>query len=137
MQMRQSIVGTYDLGAESVELYVRPGTGADFSTHSGTVRKRQIAAIYVGMDYATWDGVVTCLLHEAKEAVEMRMGVRLRPDIDFSRDAAGWYFFSTHAQHSEMCARVGYFLAQCLPDVERIWKQWRKPPKKGKHHGKA
>ncbi len=122
-------IGTYDLGAESVDLYARAGTGAEFSTRSGTKDQRQRAGIWVGMDYPEWHQVVGSVLHEAKEACHMRMGTRLLPDIDYSRDSGGYYFFETHAQHSELCGRVGYFLAQCLPALGRAWKRWQKEGK--------
>lgn len=128
MKMRQMmVVGTYDLGAEAVELALVPGVSGGFSTRSGPKRdKRRMARIEVGADYLYWWEVVTCLQHEAKEFCDMRMGCRWEPDIDYSNNAAGYLFVETHAQHGEICARVGYLFADCLPDLAKAWKQWKK-----------
>jgi len=122
--MKLATVGVYDLGSESVVLMLRSGTGADFSTRSGTPKDK--ACIWVGADQEQWGAVVSSLLHEAKEFTEMRMGCRWTPDIDYARDAAGYMFLETHAQHSEVCARVGYFLSNCLPSLASVWNKWKK-----------
>jgi hypothetical protein len=125
MAKREVKVGVYDLGAESVELWLRPGGGAGFSTRSGSQEARGMAVIRCGSD-TTWGEMVGNLLHEAKEFIQMRMGTRMVPDVDYARDQAGYAFFETHTQHSEACARVGHFLSECLPDLGRAWKQWKK-----------
>lgn len=118
-------IGIYDLGAEAVELWIRPGTGAGFSTQSGSKQQRRPARITCGMDIEP-DEVVGNLIHEAKEFCDMRMGCRHVPDLDYARDAAAYTFIETHTQHSELCARVGFFLAECLPDLQKAHRQWRK-----------
>ena len=122
--MKQVIVGTYDLGAESVVLILRPGMGGDFHTRSDPPRK--MPCISVGADSGSWQKLVAWLVHEVVEVVMMRMGLRYVPDVDYARDAAGYLFVETHAQHSEVCARVGWFLADCLPDLNKAWKKWKK-----------
>ncbi len=127
---RRKLLGIYDLGAETIEVYVRDGTGAEFCTWSGPKGERHIASIVVGMDYSEFYRVVVNLMHEAKEMSDMRMGCRLCPDIDYARDSGGYVFMETHAQHGEVCARVGYLLTECWSDLSRAWNKWKKETKK-------
>lgn len=119
-------VGVYDLGAESVEIALRAGTGADFTTRSGSIGPRQMPLIALGADQDDWSRLVAALVHEVYEVSAMRMGCRFVPDLDYARDAGGYVFVATHAQHSEICARVGYLLVECLPDLATAWKKWQK-----------
>ena len=81
--MRQKLVGTYDLGSESVNVYLQHGRGGRYSTRS---HDRKIAAMYVGADQVHWHDVLITLLHEATEFAWMRMGLRYAADIDYGED---------------------------------------------------
>jgi hypothetical protein len=82
--------------------------------------------MWIGFDEEEWGRLVISVLHEAKEFVQMRMGLRFIPGVDYANDAAGYVFMETHAQHAEVCARVGWFLATCMPDVCKAWRAWKK-----------
>jgi len=46
-------------------------------------------------------------------------------------DLTAYALIQTHEEFTEACHRAGMFLAECLPDVQRAWKKW----KKGKQEG--
>lgn len=120
-------VGVYNLGSESVELVLREGNGANFDTRSSRDGQADMTVIEIGGDGSTdWGEILSRLTYEAMELMAMRMGCRFVSDPDYARDLCGYAFMMTHAQHSQLCGRVGYFLADCLPDLARAWKQWRK-----------
>lgn len=125
--MRQKIVGTYDLGGESVQLALREGDGGDWDSRTPEGRMPLLRVGDDGSD--SWPGVVGVLLHEAEELVSARMGLRFRPNPDFAGDNGSYVFLMTHTQYSELTARVGLFMAVCLPDLARAWGQWRKVKK--------
>jgi hypothetical protein len=127
--MKDVIVGTFELNDEPVLLVLRAGVGGNYLSRSDD---RKPVLFQVGGDQTYWRDVVGSLLHEAKEFVDMRMGCRFEPSPNYAYDNGSYLFVETHTQHSEVCWRVGAFLAQCLPDLERAWKQWQRQAKKGK-----
>ncbi len=116
-------IGTYDLGLEQVDLWVRSGFGADFAM---APEKGRCPKIQVGLETGTWQEAVGRLHHEAMELTMAKMGLRYSESPDYARDNGASLFVMTHTQFSEASARTGMFLAQCLPDFGRGFRKWRK-----------
>ena len=127
--MRQTIVGTYHIGDVSVQLVLREGNGGDFYFQPGDIPYPRIK---IGADVDNWRNVVTTLIHEAEEYVIASLCCRMSPDDEFGRDAASYVFWLRHEQFSDVCARTGMLVAECLPDVATAWKKWDKERKKRK-----
>lgn len=125
--MKELHVGVYDLGAESVEVQLRSGLGGDWTTRSDVGK---MALIQVGADHEEWYGLVVAILHELMDLTGFRMGCIFRYSPNYSRDNGAQLFVYDHTGHSEMCARVGWFLADCLPDLARAWDKWKKEKKR-------
>lgn len=115
-------VGVYDLGSESVEIMARSGIGAEFTTRSD---EQMMPLVTLGFDN-TWEGIVANITHELAELTAVRMNCRYHDSVDYARDNGARLFVYTHTQHSEVCARVGYFLAACYDDLSKAWKKWKK-----------
>jgi hypothetical protein len=126
MQMRQKIVGTYRLGHEMVQVILREGTGGDCYPLPGDINH---ARIKVGADYEMWQEIVGVFLHEAEELVASTLLYRWEQTNTDAGDHESLLFVMTHPQFSEVCARCGMLLADCLPDLGTAWKQWRKDAK--------
>lgn len=120
-------VGTYDLGLEQVDLWLRDGLGADFSM---TPEKGRCPKIQVGMDTGSWQETVGRLHHEAMELTMAKMGLRYGESPDYARDNGASLFVMTHTQFSEASARTGMFLAQALPQFGFAFRKWRSKRKK-------
>lgn len=119
--MKQKVVGTYRLGDDSVQLVLREGTGGDFWFQPGDIH---YCRMKIGAD-DEWQRVLTAILHEAEEAAAARICCRFTPDDEWGRDNASYVFLLRHEQFSDVCARAGIFLAECLSDVTKAWKAWR------------
>lgn len=122
-QMKQKIVGTYRLGDDSVQIVLREGNGGDFYFLPGDIPYPRIK---IGANVENWHNIIGTLLHEAQEYVLARLCCRLTPDDEFGRDSASYIFLLRHEQYSDVCARAGMLLAQCLPDLSAAWKKWKK-----------
>ncbi|OQB57139.1 MAG: hypothetical protein BWX98_01628 [Candidatus Aminicenantes bacterium ADurb.Bin147] len=121
--MRQQIVGVYELGAESVQVVLREGTGGEFYLIPET---GQIARIKVGAEYDDWGKVVSVLLHEAFELCAARIRTRYSPEDDFGGDLNSIVLILPHEEFSDICGRTGPFLVKAVPDLARAWEKWRK-----------
>lgn len=123
--MNQRIIGSYELGHQSVQLVIRDGSGGEFYTvpEIGSTPR-----IKVGGD-VTWFRAVETLHHEAMELAMTMVGVRYAPAPDNGCDAGNYLFCMSHAQFSEASARTGQYMAACLPDLSRAWTKWRKARK--------
>ena len=121
----KKLVGKFSLGTHRVLVYL------DFSTCSGSFSfgfsSKTDPHIEVGADQ-DWKYVVSVLTHEAVEAAFMAVGARFRPAPDFGNSSDGYVFHADHFLFGEATARAGEFLADCLPDVEKIYKKHK--PKK-------
>ncbi len=126
--MKSLAVGTFDLWGVTIHLKLREGQNADFlQTFDG-----KPMVMRIGADVECWQNVVGLLLHEVKEFTDMQIGCRYVVTADAAKDNSSYLFVETHTQHSEVCARIGWFLADCLPALETAWKKWKKQQKKGK-----
>ncbi len=125
--MKQVIIGHYSLGPQQVHLVLREGDGGEFYSQPAD---GEVPRIKVGADYKSWSSVVRVLHHEAMEFAMTQTRVRYSPSPDYSCGHDGYVFIMTHPQFSEVGARVGEFLADCLPDVSRAWSRWQKAAKR-------
>jgi len=124
--LRQQVVGAYQLGSHMVQVVLREGDGGEYYVLPGDIPHPRIK---VGADQGEWSDVVEVLLHEAMEQVMADLGYRWEPTNAVSRDRLGMMFMMAHPEFSEVCARVGLFLALCLPDVGVAWREWKKGAK--------
>lgn len=120
-------VGRYDLGGNKVELFL------DLSTGSGSFNsfgQDDRPAVIVGTQ-GGWSQFVEVLVHELAEYALTDIRCRFRPSPDYSQGTDSYTFSCDHRQFSEMAARVGYFLAECLPIASRVFKKYnKKKPRK-------
>lgn len=123
--MKQVIVGSYQLGPQSVQLVLREGIGGEFYTVPKVGSTPRIKVGY-GDPGDGWYRVVEVLHHEAMELAMTLAGVRFAPAPDFGNENGSYLFVMTHTQFSEVGARTGQFLAASLPDLGRAWGKWRK-----------
>ena len=121
--MKRIHIGHYPLGPEAVLVILRNDLGGEiyFNSEQGLP-----PTIVVGGGYDKWNRVAECLHHEAMELAMARIGCRFEPAPDYSQDHGSYLFCMTHAQFSEVSARVGSFIAMCLPDLAKQWDKHRK-----------
>ncbi|MCE5324904.1 MAG: hypothetical protein LLG01_00670 [Planctomycetaceae bacterium] len=124
--MRQKIVGTYRLGGQMVQVVLREGRGGEGYPLPGDI---DYPRIKIGADSRDWQYVVGVAMHEASELVASYLHYRYGPTNMDADDLLSLVFIMTHPQFSELCARVGMFLADCLPDLSAAWKKWKKEKK--------
>lgn len=130
MDMRQEHVGTYYLGWEQVDLYLREDTGGEFWV---TPEKGRLPRIKVGGDYEDWQDILKVVLHEAVEFILNRNRTRYSVSGDLGRDHSDYLFVFNHPMLSECCGCLAAFIdTGALRDLEKAWRKWRKTkPKKG------
>ena len=116
-------IGIYHLGCEEAELFLRDGTGGDVELCPGNGRPTKIT---LGGDYENWREIVDSLIHEVMELVMIREGLRFSPDPNHCSDMSNFIFCMNHVQYTNTCARVGMFIAECLPDLATAWGRWKK-----------
>lgn len=121
--MRAKLIGCYDLGPQSVKLWLRAGRGGEFDLVPASGR---VPRITVGADCGGWFGTVGVLQHEVMEFAMVMGGLRFAPAPDYGQDNGGYTFVMTHTQFSEASARTGMFIAAALPDLATAWNKWRK-----------
>ena len=111
-------VGIYYMGAENVALYLRSGTGGDFSLAPRDGSQAFIAIGHYGGN-ADWPKIVSDIQHEALEFAMSRLGLRWLQAPSSSDSHAAYAFHMTHEQMDEVAGMTGHFLASCLPDMAR------------------
>lgn len=126
--MKQKIVGVYGIGLQEVQVVLREGTGGEFyfAPESG-----KCCRIKVGAD-GDWKRCVSTVLHEAFEMEMTKSHCRFAPAPDFGCDHAGYLFQMDHPMFSDVVARLGGFLADCLPQLSRAYSAWHKKPSRRK-----
>jgi hypothetical protein len=111
-------LGRYTLGGQDVYLYWRHGSGAEFYGGPGE--------IVLGVSQKDWPDCVQGLLHEAIEMSASVMGLRWGPTPDYSNSVANYLFVLTHEELAEVIGRAAWFVVDCLPALERVWKKQRR-----------
>jgi len=118
--MKPKLLGDYEIGYESVRLYVREGTGAEFYRQSADVN---CPTVYVGLEAPQWHMIVARVLHEVLELTLDRLFCRFYPSRDLSADTGAYVFMLDHRQFSTVCADVAEFLCAALPDLEEEYRK--------------
>jgi hypothetical protein len=113
-QARKEIAKSYISGV-AFKFYAT--TGGDGRT-TFPENTKPYGEISIGMDLE-WPEVLGTLLHEISEACAIIMEITYQKDTSVSNDISSRWFFYDHAQHAEMCARIG----ETLKDVHDIYKQ--------------
>ncbi len=121
--MRQKVVGVYEIGYEKIEVVLRDGNGGEFHMLS---ENSNITRIKIGADYENWRDVLAVFLHETMEFSLDRLKCRYYPSNDLSNSTDRYVFITTHNQFSDACAKVAECAADCVPDLKKIWKKWKK-----------
>ncbi len=121
--MKQTIVGTYEIGSDYVQIVLREGTGGEFYLMP---EHGKVPRVKIGADYEHWDEVVNVLIHEVRELIYYKLGCRYEPDNDWSNDHGQFLFVITHVKFSDACNREALCLTKCLPDLAKAWKKWRR-----------
>lgn len=117
-------VGKFDLGRDVVGLLAKCGEDpsghvvmsfADNSTPGQKAYHSKVEGlnyIVVGLNHPTWARCLGTLLHETMELVMMQLQCRYSNAESFSRSHAGYWFWFTHEQYTDMIERVGIFIAR-------------------------
>lgn len=111
------LLGTYRLGDTWVRVFVCPNElgGSVFPRphDKGTPK------VTVGLNYP-WPKVISILLHEALELTFSSLSCRLNYDANWiSGNAAEYTFLMDHQQFTEAVARVGEFLTEVVPPLQK------------------
>lgn len=122
-KMKMAIVGTYEFGYERVQIVLREDDGGEFFAVPGDI---DCPRIKIGADQTEWCDVVRVLMHEAMEFAFFRAGVRYSPSEDLSRNHAAYMFILDHQQLATAAAGVAELVTNCLPDLKKAWKAWKK-----------
>jgi len=115
-------VGSYYAGNESIQLVLREGNGGDFWCVPG---RGKLPYIKIGAD-DDWNSIFTTLLHEIFEFLLERVKGRYYPSADVSHSSASYLFVIDHQDFGDVCARAAEFVDDCLPDLKKEYKLWRK-----------
>lgn len=111
-------VGIYQLGFRMVRLI------ADFTTANGSVMvcpdDHSLPQVIVGCD-APWEEVIGTMLHEAYELSFIDLNTRYKNRPSWSDESSDFIFVMTHNQLSETCERVGSFIEQALPELNKVY----------------
>lgn len=121
-------IGTYQLGYRWVDLYYDPETtGGNFTW---VPKGKSHSEMVIGFNYGYSDKPYGTLFHEALEAAAADVNGRFNRE-GFDGDASDVVVFMfDHNQHSEISARVSYFIKQCHEDFFKAWKAHRHSLKK-------
>lgn len=125
--MKQQTVGTYYIGHEQIQVVLREGMGGEFFS---CPERGSVPRMKIGADSCSWPYIVGTVLHEAFEFQMSMRSCRLEPADDLGRDHAQYIFLMKHPQYSDICARVGQFMADALPDISRAWSKWKRNTKR-------
>lgn len=123
MKLRQQIVGTYRIGDERVQLVLREGTGANFYERPDDI---QCPRMTIGADQKNIGWLIDSVQHEAQERSMAVIRARWNRTDSYYVDSTSYLFIITHEEFTDVCHRASMFLAECLPDLKKAWKQWKK-----------
>ena len=133
MKEKQEVVGVVDIGYEQCQLVAREGTGGEFYF---IPEKGIVPRIKIGIQYNNFDEVITCLLHEALEFSLYRIHGRFAPSEDLAKNHASYQFCFDHNQFTEARAATAEFITVAMPELAKIYNQWKNEQKKKKRKKK-
>lgn len=111
-------IGQYNCGGRMVDLIGvlgQLGGSVEFN--------KPVPEVRVGLGGDHWGMVVSVLLHEAQELTACDLRLRFRAACDWQVASDSYFFHFDHNQFSEVCARAGYFISQCLPALSKAYKK--------------
>jgi hypothetical protein len=126
--MKLKKVGTYNAGNIKFTVFLCPGIDGEGKIDPTIVKVHH--ELWLGADVDNWHEMVDTLLHEVGECLRAIFRYRYVLDSDYANLKRDCTFILNHNQYSDLCAREGMFLAECLPDLADAWKLWKKDKKK-------
>ena len=120
-------VGKYRVGSRWVELFLVDGLDGRFATAPPS----GITLIEIGSE-GQWHETVSTLIHESTELALLDCQARFAPSPDYANSNDGYLFVCDHLTFGEATARVGIFVAACLPDMLKTYKQLKAGPRRRK-----
>ena len=124
--LKEILIGTYQMGGLNVELCWRIGTGGEFWFNPD---KGKLPKIVIGMSEKDFSNALTTLIHEAIEFAATQRGARFSRSGDYGDSHDGYVFILAHPELSDVCGRVGTFIGECLPEFTTVWKVYNKGKK--------
>jgi hypothetical protein len=124
----KKLLGTYFLGYESIRVFTdaksRDGEAQlpGKWQNAGTVL---LAEITIGLNLS-WQETVETMLHEAFEYAAIKQNCRFVGSAWANSSPSRGLFVLDHEQFSEICAQVGVFTAEVLPELAGVWKALHK-----------
>ena len=113
--VKNNLVGTFRLGNINVRLLANP------SSEGGSFTTMPEPCIIIGLDQNDWQGIVGVLLHEAFEFAHMMNGHKFRQVPMSNYDSADATFMFDHAKFGRVCADVGCFVADAMPELHNVY----------------
>ncbi|KKN03652.1 hypothetical protein LCGC14_1105560 [marine sediment metagenome] len=126
-EMKQVIVGVYDLGYQKIQLILREGTGADWQT---LPKNGDVSQMSIGVDRGIWSQIFRSLMHESLELSIFLCHCRYYQNNDVSDGNDLYMMVMDHGQFGQVSAQAAEFICACQNDLSRAWKAWHRPPKK-------
>ena len=116
-------LGAYQIGFRMAKVYVEDHCGgASFWTLCSSGPDKDYARISVGCGSEYYYKSLACLLHEAMEMIMGDLHVTYRKDGYFDQNASDMpHFHFHHNEFTEICARLGVFMARVEPDFKAAW----------------
>jgi hypothetical protein len=124
--VKQTLVGSYILGHEYVDLILREGEGGCFYE---TPEVGKPARIKIGAEHEQWVEILSVLLHETMELCLDRMKRRYDATQDCGQDHSSYLFVFTHPELSDAMNRVAEYLNGCQEDLRKAWGKWKEEAK--------
>ncbi len=120
--MKQLIVGTYEIGSDYVQIVLQEGNDGE-----GYIKPEwgKVMRVKIGCD-GDWHSAVAKLNHELWELLLLKLRLKYCPYSDYANDVCTGLFVFNHEQFADISARVGMCFADCLPDVSKAWKKWKR-----------
>jgi hypothetical protein len=110
-------LGGYNLGRSDIIIYVDTNfDGGCFNLNIFTI----------GIKRQEWWEVLEVLLHELTEFNYSMNHCRLTPDIEFTKSHDSYLFLLTHPQFSECTAQIANCLAQVIPDLTKVYNEYKR-----------
>lgn len=119
--------GKYNLGPHKVEVILNFASSDGFFSTYGGDKDNTFIEIGCRLD---WARTMTVLIHEVLELAFADMNGRFVPCPDYAEASDGYIFHMNHPAFSEASARVGYFLANSLPDISKVYNANKKKGKR-------
>lgn len=122
-EMKQVVVGIYEMGYIQVELVLREDTGGEFYRMP---EKGKVSRIKIGADYDDFKEVINCLFHEALELCLDNWHSRYTPDRVLGNSHEQYLFVFDHHKFTDICYCTAEFVTACWSDLQKEWLNWRR-----------